>query len=105
MSQILRIVLLGTNSLPKCNSVARHLQRKGLKARRQPIDKNNAEHLQLIAQAHQTRAVIEPEDPLICLQDAEDGLTLVDGDNPETVVCSLFEHEQYLQNTLIPTSA
>lgn len=105
MSQILRIVLLGTNSLPKCNSVARQLQRIGLKVIRRPIDRNNAEHMRLVAQATQARAVLEPGDPLICLQNAEDGLTLVEGDDPVAVVRDLAEHERHLQDALVPTSA
>jgi hypothetical protein len=57
--------------------------------------------MRLIAQATQARAISTPEDPLICLQDTEDGLTLVEGDDPIAVVRDLAEHERNLQDTLV----
>lgn len=104
MSQILRIVLLGTNSIPKCNSIARTFRRKGLNVKQLPIDPSKPEHVELAAEASRSHIATTAEEPLICLVDADDNLTLVDGEDPMEIIQDLVEHDHRLQQDLVSVS-
>jgi hypothetical protein len=100
-AQILRIVLLGPEICGKCNSFKRDAERKGLVCEKRIFDEKNPEHARILEEAKASNGKIKVEAPLVCLENAEGGLSLICAGYAMMTINDLVAHEKQLQAALV----
>lgn len=100
-AQILRIVLLGPEICAKCNSFKRDAERKGLTCEKRVLDEANSEHVAIREEARKSNGKVKLEAPLVCLENAEGGLSLISAGYAMMTINDLVKQEAQLQAALV----
>lgn len=100
-AQILRIVLLGPEVCGKCNSFKRDAERKGLTCEKRIFDEANLDHLKIREEARNSNGNVKVEAPLVCLENAEGGLSLICAGFAMATIYDLANQEAQLQAALV----
>lgn len=101
MAQILDVVLLGNQVCGDCNSFMHSAKRKGLICKKEVIDFTNAEHVRMIEEARAGNKGAKLIAPIVCLRNAEGGLSLVGSGYAMKTVMDLVKLEQSIQSELL----
>jgi hypothetical protein len=101
LAQILDVILLGNTVCGDCNSFMHSARRKGLICKKENINFENEEHVRMIEEARAGNKGAKLVAPIVCLRNADGGLSLVGSGYAMKTVMDLVKLEESIQSELL----